>query len=231
MAFNQSYRNTLDRDGKGKKGAKSCILPFFGFSYGSDTTSYTQGVYISDPDTLSGQRKVYGTHSLDVEVFSRNHIPEGRAKELEDRFIALVKKDDPWKMPYIPTSLCEYYNDHERSSYAAVGCIVGIVLTVLWFVLYSFTFPPIEAMFGYDTGCVVFVFGAPIALCVGTLILGAIADLIRKLAHKAPPEYWELTAAEKASAKEKYFAHMADRYGSEAGAVLKEYAILKGYDQ
>ena len=230
MAFTQSYRNTLDRDGKGKKGEKSCILPFFGFSYESDTSSYTQGVYVSDSDTLSGQRKVYRTHSLDVEVFSRNCTPEGRAKELEDRFIALAKKDDPWKMPYIPTSLREFYYDHMCTSCATVGCLVGIVLTVLWFILYRFTFPPIEAMFGYDTGCAVFVFGAPITLCVGTLIFGAIVDFIRKLTHTAPPEYWALTVAEKAVAREKYFTYMTDRYGSEAGAVLKEYAILKGYD-
>ena len=41
MAFKNSYRHTLDRDGKGKKGPNSCILPFFGFDYGSDTDSYT----------------------------------------------------------------------------------------------------------------------------------------------------------------------------------------------
>ena len=232
--FHQSYRNTLDRDGKGKKGSTSCILPFFGFRYGSDTDSYTQGVYISDSNEISGQRKVYGTHSLEVEVFSRSSAPTGRAKELEDKFISLAKArgyENPWNMPYIPTSLRDYYNNNERSSYTAVGCFLSIVPIILWFVLYRFTFPPVEARFGYNTGCVVFVFGIPIAICVGTSLLGGIVDLIRKLVHKAPPKYCDLTSEQRAAAREKYFAHMVDRYGSDAGAVLKEYAILKGYDR
>jgi hypothetical protein len=33
MAFYNTYRHTLNRDGTGEKGATCCILPFFGFTH------------------------------------------------------------------------------------------------------------------------------------------------------------------------------------------------------
>lgn len=234
MAFDNSYRHALDRDGKGKKGPDSCILPFFGFKYGSDTDSYSQGVYIRDPNELSGQRKVYGTHSLEVEVFSRPCAPEGKALQLEEKFISLAKKHknytDPWKMPYVPTSLKDYYNTYVNVSATGIGCVIGLVLTVLWFVFYGSIFPLFKAKFGYDLGCVLFVFGGPVGLCLLGIVGGLIVDLIKKLTHTAPTPYNEMNPTEKAEAKEKYYRHMVDLYGSEAGEVLKEYAALKGYD-
>ena len=231
MAFNKAYRHTLDRDGKGKKGAKSCILPFFGFDYGSDTDSYSQGVYISDSTAPGGQRKVYGTHSLDVEVFSRNNPPTGKALELEEKFIRLVpKSSDPWSLPYIQKSASDYYDDVLKPAPAAsIGCVLGIILTILWFVFYKHTFKPIEAKFGYDTGCVIFVFVAPIVINVALLVIGAIIDGIKKACNKAPREYFELTWEEREEVKQKYFDKMRQLYGEEVGEVLKEYAILKGY--
>ncbi len=233
MAFKNSYRHTLDRDGKGKKGPNSCILPFFGFDYGSDTDSYTQGVYISDPNERSGQRKVYGTHSLEVEVFSRKRTPEGKTLELEERFIHLASNsEDPWKMPYIHTSLQKFYEDViVPPSITSFGCVTGIILSVLWFIFYKFTFPPMEKMFGYDMGCVMFVFVAPIVICLALSALGGIVDLIKKAAKKSAKKYYELTDEEKKEVQQKYFANMNERYGEKAGAILKEYAILKGYDR
>lgn len=233
MPFDAKYRNTLDRDGKGKRGAKSCILPFFGYEYGSDTDTYTQGVYISDSDTLSGQRKVYGTHSLEVEVFSRKAPPAGKELELENQFIRHASNSgDPWKMPYIQKSLREFYDDVVVPPPAAsFGCVTGIVLAVLWFLFYKFTFPPIEKMFGYDMGCVMFVFVAPIVICLVSCALGGIVDLIKKITKKSSKKYYDLTATEKNEVRQKYFALMSDRYGEKAGAALKEYAILKGYDR
>lgn len=234
MAFNNRYTNTLDRDGKGKHGERSCILPFFGFKYGSDTTSYTQGVYISDANELSGQRKVYGTHELEVEVYSRNNTPTGKALQLEEKFISLVggSHKDPWKMPYMHTSLKEFYDDKiVPPAVAVIGCALGVVLVVLWFILYSVTFPPVESMFGYDMGCVVFVFVAPIVICLICAALGGIVDLIKKLTGKTVPKFQGASASEKQKARQQYFDHMVSTYGEQAGAVLKEYAILKCYDR
>lgn len=233
MAFYNTYRHTLNRDGTGEKGATCCILPFFGFSHGSDSDTYTQGVYISDSDTLSGQRKVYGTHSVDVEVFSRSAEPTGKALELENKFIALVKKnkgmDDPWKMPYVPTSMREYYDSHVKGNAVGSGCVLSIAAIILWFVFYNSIFPLFEAQMDYDSACVAFVFGGPIVLGLLGPLGGWIFDLIRKARKTAPPEYWEMTPEQREAAKKKYFDHMTYLYGAEAGEVLKEYAILKGY--
>ena len=225
--FNNKYSNTLSRDGRGERGPESCILPFFGFKYDTESDSYTQGVYVSDPDKLSGLSKVYGTHSIKVEFFYRDKKPTGEALRLEERFLALQKDKNPWNMKYIEPGISKFYTPWNAPR---VGFLISVVLTVLWFVLLNYTHPLCIHMFGEELDSFIFLFVAPIVITMASFIFSGIIFLILKILGIAPPKrYCDLSEEQKEKVRKKYFERMVHIYGAEAGAILKEYAILKRY--
>lgn len=213
----------------------SFILPFFGFEREKETRFRSRGVYISDSDTLSGKRKVYGRESYDEDVFVRTKIPTGRERELEDEFIRIVSSSNEKLFAGIETSLEGFYRNKQSCklpSFRPIFKIIAAILIGVWFLPYSYTFPLFKQRFGYDTASVLFVFPVP-----GTLFLaGWFIDKLRSRAYDRREDeilkgYSKLSYAQKEEIRQQYFAEMEKWYGKKAGAVLKEYAILKGYDR
>lgn len=237
MAFNYRYTRTLKRSNDSYKGEKACILPFFGFQYETSKSSYTQNVWINDSYSITGKRVVSGTEYDYHEHFFRKQSPKGKALELEDRFINSKKntQSDPLKMPYIPLSLREYYaNDVSFSGEyeSGVGCGVGCIGSVIWLLLYTFTYPLVVRWFGEtEYTSMIFVFGFPLGFCLISLAFASIVQAIRRISHGKKPGYDELTDKEKENVRNKYFTTMENIYGKEAGAILQEYAKLKRFDQ
>ena len=223
------------------------ILPFFGFKKDTDTTFYTQGVYVPDSDTLSGKRKEYRTHSREEEIYIRETTPSGKELMLENRFLILAKYDqrfqssssgskqfDPFQTPYKCTSLEEYYNSvytYRPSPSFLPLLIIAVVLCAIWFLPYSYIFPFFEQRFGYEMGCAIYVFPVPVIVILITLIIQKIRMGVYNRRKKAIPKLSSLSYTEKAAVREKYLADMDVRYGKDYGDILREYAILKGYDR
>lgn len=244
MAFKSKY--TGEKSGM----IDFCILPFFGFKTDTGYDSRTRGVYIHDSSARGGQRKVYGTESYEVSILYRKSMPTGKELELEDKFIELVSPKyqkrafldgyfNALQTSPIETSLQEFYKTsiaikHMRNPRLSFRWI-PIVLTVIWFALYNITFPMFEQMFGYDVGAVLFVFPVPVLIW---LIYAIVKNIFETAYDKkcrerrnAEPAFNSLTKAKKEEVRQQYFAKMKRYYGPAAGAVLEEYAILKGYDR
>lgn len=239
MAFDRKYPDTSKW---------SFILPFFGFEREKETSFYSQGVYVSDANALSGKSKVYRSNAYDEYVYVRTNAPTGRARDLEDKFIRIVSSSDKTFLAGIDTSLSDFYRHMLSSSkkfssppaFRWIFTIIAAILIGIWFLPYYFTFPIFVQRFGYEMGSALFVFPVP-----GTLFLiGWLIDKMRKRPYdraydRAYKEYQneilngysKLSSVQKEEVRQQYFANMEKWYGKEAGAVLKEYAILKGYDR
>ena len=216
--FDDIYTRDAD-DGRGK----SCILPFFGFVRSSGSREYTQGVYVPDPNAWSGQSKMYKTHSKETEHFSRHLKPSGKEAELEKQFVDLCanKKHyqrkaygldgsfitvNPWRMPHIPTSVEEYYIYRPLRLHRLTP-----KLALLW--LFS---GPLFLILPWIT---FFIF-----------LLRKIINGIERILAKIHP-YSKMSPKEKEWWRQNYFRYMKRVYGRKAGAILQEYAILRGYDR
>ena len=243
MAFKDKYT--------GKKSNMSyfCILPFFGFKTDTGFESRTRGVYVRDSEARSGQRKVYGSESYEVSILYRKSMPSGKELELEDKFIQAVSSKyqkrafldgyfNALQTSPIETSLPKFY---ESSVGARIKLVpkflrwIPIALTVVWLALYNILFPIFKQKFGYDLGSVLFVFPVPLLIW---LIYAVVKNVLEDANYRSyqkqkntQPAYNSLTREQKENVRQQYFAQMKRLYGPEAGAILEEYAILKGYDR
>ena len=250
MAFNSKYVPSYEGS------LSSCILDFFGFEHSKEYSSYSQGVYVSDSNEISGQRKEYRSHITEREIFVRKTTPTGKALELENKFIKLIENDPKWQYrgPFgktfdpcrtmnKPTSLAEYYKLHcfrsvnkniTRPS-SRIFFIIAAIICGIWFLPYSYIFPVFEAKFGYDIGSVLYVFPVPGIAFLSAIIIKSIRQsryekkLLR--AKASFPEFSKLNSVKKAEIRQKYLDDMDSFYGKEAGDFLREYAKLKGYDK
>lgn len=249
MGFDNSYMRTLKRSGDSFNGDKPSILHFFGFHYTTDTSSYSQTVWISDSYSRTGQSAVTGRHEDQLEGYKRYGTPTGKAGELEDRFVRLAKnrgiynsKDvlgseylDPSKMPVLPLSLREYYDKHVSApgdDEFVMGCLFGVLASALWLLVYFFV-PPLSALiFGSpESTNTALLYGGPIAFCLIGYIIGKARETKLRKQYGIKVPYEHLTQSDKEAQRQAYFDYMSKQYNNEMGAVLKEYAILKGYDQ
>lgn len=239
MGFNNEYRYYPGKYGYGLTG--ETILPFFGFTYNTEKIKRwtKEGGEITLSQNSFGDYKVgqnptyYRDASYEVIIFNRKNEPIGKERALENRFIELAiesgKYQDPTgrfderRLPYIPNSLSSYYynnvlpDDSGRFIY---------LFPLLAFLVCSL----ISVLRNGDSNFVIerdalFVIGLPIVF----FFVGWLVDYIRKKQIDRK-ELKTLTQKEKDKIKLMYFNHMKKIYGEEIGEVLKEYAILKGYD-
>lgn len=225
MAFDRKYPDSSKW---------SFILPFFGFEREKETNYRSRGVYVSDANALSGKSKVYRSESYEEDVFVRKVNPTGRLCELEEKFIQYASPFDGKYLPFICTSLKDFYCFEcvKTRAFRPVFKTVSKILIVLWLLSYSYTFPLFEQQFGRDVGSVLFVFAVPGAL----FLIGWLIDMFRENIHdrhlsEMRNGYSKLNGTQKEELRQQYFADMEKKYGTAAGAVLREYAILKGYDR
>lgn len=250
MPFSDVYR---------KEKYSDSILSFFGYKCEEVEASYQQGVWLDDDHAIGGKSKVYRTQTYKLKQLTRKRPPSTKELELEDKFIASIintekfknkikigaiygeKYFDPTDFPPILTSVSKYYDNMDLLLNAPkhmplhVFTIISVVLCVIWFALYSFTFPIFEQIMGYDFGCVVFVFVVPILIL---LIFAIIRKIFSNKEDKKFSEYFRtaksfhsLSKEHQDNVRQRYLQHMSNFYGEEAGKILKEYAILKGYDK
>ena len=215
----------------------SFILPFFGFERDKETNFRSRGVYVTDTNSLSGKSKMYRSEAYQEDIYVRHTVPTGKARELEDKFLRLMSSSPPKGKyySYVTTSLESFYKSLQREKvprFRPVFTIIFAILIGVWLSTYLYTFPIFEQRFGYDIGSVLFVFPVPAVL----ILTGLLIDHIRRRAHSRLEEkllngFSKLSHAEKEAVRQQYFADMEKHYGKQAGAVLKEYAILKGYDR
>ena len=246
MGFRNTYTRTLPRTNGEYLGEKSTILPFFGFHYEKGSKPYQQTVYIYDSNALSGKSPMTRTEYDHTESFYRVVEPSGKEKELEDRFCALLGNKDIFKTKYIPTSFSEYKSEKSHSSGGVgcgFGCLLSVLLTVAWFVLFNVLFPHMERIVEArvplgntfesvdEAASVIYILAMPLVFilfsAIVTLIINITSRIIKKI-KKAPQKTPEEIEKE---LKESYFNSMIWGYSSEQAAILREYAILKGYDK
>lgn len=213
----------------------SFILPFFGFERDKETNYRSRGVYVTDTNSLSGKSKMYRREAYQEDIYVRHTVPTGRARELEDKFMRLTSSYDKNQFAYITTSLKSFYVSAHSKKYKSprlIFTIIAAILSGIWLLSYSYTFPFFKEQFGRDTGSVLFVFLVPgVLLLIGFLIDMLCGKMEDRRSKKIRQSYDRLTTSQKEAVRQQYFADMEKNYGKEAGAVLKEYAILKGYDR
>lgn len=226
MAFNNRYTRTLERSGGYHKGQKSTILPFFGFKYETSETPYTQTVWVSDSYSRTGRSAVSNTEYDKHEHFVRTET----ASDLERRFCALIDKPnrDIWYTTYIPTSVQEYYENlcTAEKTGRKKGCLFAVVSFFLVLVVVSGF---LKNVIDDDIRGLLLI-GVPTAFG----LFGKFLDIskekrVESYLNKHP--YHSLSAEAKERMRKSYFAYMTAVYGAEAGAILQEYAKLKGYDR
>ena len=241
MGFKSEYSRRLSRSGDTYKyGEGKCLLEFFGFKYEKWTSSYTQRVWSKDDRYIGGGYYLAGNENDHYEGYRRATRPSGRAAELENRFIELRGSSfDPLKSYYEKKSVKEYY---EGLSFpgelgAALGCSFGAILGVIWVVLYKYTYPFLHSITGtvlYEhtnvTNLIWLVCG-PLVIWLVCLLVGGLTQLLRRIKYGKKRKYSELTTEEKMQYRQEYLDKLESSYSGESGQILKEYAILKGYDK
>ena len=241
MGFNSDYRRQLDRtNGTTKYGSKKSLLEFFGFTYQTWESPYTQSVWINDDSYIGGKRKVSNTEYDKYEGYERKHSPSGKEAELEDRFVKLQSSSfDPLASKYLPVSVKDYYDglSFPGEFEAGIGCGVGIVLTVLWIVLHHFTHPFLKnwlgtvMLNGVNMLDAIWLFVVPIVICLITTLIGGVVQGIRRAKNGKRTKYQDLSNEMRKALRDEYLKSLSSAFPGEAGEILKEYAILKGYDR
>ena len=241
MGFKNEYRYNPGKYGYGLAG--ETILPFFGFTYDTEKIKSwkKEGGEITLSQNSFGDYKVgqnptyYRDTSYEVIIFRRKNQPMGREIALENRFIELARKSGKYKrinadglsaeefderrLPGIPNSVTEYYCRRVLPSNSGV---FKYVFPILAFIVFAIIFKPIEGSESFARD-MVFTIGL-------TTIFFFIGWLIDHIREKQIKDYGTMTEEEKNKIKVMYFNYMKQVYGEEIGEVLKEYAILKGYD-
>lgn len=240
LGFKDKYSRTLERsNGSYKYGYKKSLLEFFGFEYRTWESPYTQNVWIDDSSYLGGKRRISNTEYDRSEGYSRAQTPTGRAAELENQFVQLQGESfNPLSSPYIPTSVMEYYDSlpFPGKAEASIGCASGVLLSIVWLLLGKFTLPLITEWFGVvklggtEVNGLIWFFVTPIVVCLITTAIGGIIQGILRAKYGKKPEYWKLSVKEKEQYRQEYLSEVAGSFSGEAGKILKEYAILRGYD-
>lgn len=242
MGFKQSYSKTFKGTDYLSEYRKDTILPFFGFQYSSKdaTKSWIEGGELRG--TIKDGEITFRRDPLRVEksekyeaTFQRNQEPTEKAREIENRFYNFLStrprkkspyeyygfhEDFEWNTRYIYTSLSEYIKCEHH--------LLQITSCFGWYGLISGVF---FGSFGlvslYQTNPFLLI---PVGACIlGTIIPLVTISLIRRKTRKTPLN--QLSPKKLESLRNKYFKYMVKAYGVEGGNILKEYAILKGYDK
>ena len=243
MGFNNYYKKTFHCE-RPVIPTKT-MFPFFGFNYEEIDTSYDALEKNDDTATISGNTitihsggSSFVKRSRHDEIFTRTREPIGRERELEERFYEIQKnaargkKDFEWDLKYISPSLSSYVEKNRAGMFAKkvgsgyfklikfLGLLFLIVLAVFIvcnvFGVGGDDFKEAMSSF-FDSGL-----GMALPMMAGAVIwilsMVGVYKVVRNIKD---------TRAH----REEYLKSMTDAYGYEAGKILQEYAILKGYDK
>ena len=248
MGFKKEYRT--------KSGAehRSC-LSFFGYSYRAQSDTY----YSQKPTTysvrsvsdttveISKNPTSYSKSTSEYGEYYRYEEPSGREKELEDRFYEYAedKYSEPsmWndgttyfdvtKTPYFCKSVRDYFYDGRLFLLEWLALLVGIafVLTIsIWMGSKVYAFGKDGLIGGILAGIGIAIpcsFPAIALFFIAKLVSNIIDALLSLIKFGA---YDRLFKRGKRKMREKYLASLTIGI-PEADEILREYAILKGYDK
>ena len=228
MGFEDSYQFLTDKDKRGSYANKT-FLEFWGFEHAiGNPESYTvrrndgySAKFISDNEIKIEKR----TYSKEVtnyhDEFHRKHKPTQKEKKLEDRFVALMKekkeeqeKNYFWleQSPHFATSVKGYYGSCFFDLWVRV-IVIGFIINAIGGILMTIVFGAISLL------------GAFLLQLGVVLFSGIIIGLIRIIRR-----YSVLGTEKKQKIREKYLKSLTVGI-PEADQILREYAILRGYDK
>lgn len=241
MGFKQEYIKTVKHEESYKLPRENeTILPFLGYAYRRETTStkrWHDGGYSitqtgSDTYKVKKNPNYSDTYYYDNAIFYRDFFPDSARSALEDRIYEKLENEyvskgenghkefDPFKTPYLGMSAKEYY---ERK--ACPDClldwllfpviIVGIIIIIISFLKLKFLL-----LFG--------------TLGIGLLylVVWALVNESRSKKYLKAHPYYSLTSEERENWRQKYLNSLSVCAGDkELDALIKEYAVLRGYDR
>ena len=230
---------------------KSTFLPFWGFSASEEHDTYYS--YTAEKTTIesigNGKWEVkttpesvsthYGTKYFEFKRLGYRFLDE-KEKALENRFYSMVESKYstqgtfyPGKTPYLHTSVKEFYDDRINPM-GRLGWFIGLFpLCVL--LLFGYFLDVIQpfcnsvAQFAFIVDVIQPYYNSVVVIA---LIVGTIWCTISVIGFKILKVIWynKLSKAKKRKIRKKYLKSLNVGI-EEANAILREYAILKGYDK
>ena len=242
MGFNDTYRFYTNEKKIGSYTGKT-FLSFWGFECKSDSETSTHrrddgysAKFVSDNKIKIQKESHTVTSKVYWDEYRRKHQPTAKEKDLENRFYNLLheknKGDYFWieKTPYFYESAKGIYEAKRDKISAIIGSIISgiiVLLIVAW----------LCSIFGtFEVFYVMAVLWLPIligvCLCMGilTLLWLLISWLVKCVISFILPPYHRLSFAKKSKLRENYLKSLTVGI-PEADAILREYAILRGYDK
>ena len=172
------------------------------------------------------------------EGYSRSYTPTQKEEELENRFAKLQGEYfEPMKKPYEFKSVKEYYDslDFPGKNEAFDGCLNSFLIAIGWVILCAIVMPllnwnSVNRILNISFICICFGI-IPIVIWLLGIIIGSILQKSRRKKYGERIEFEKISTEEKERYRQEYLSKLETSYSSESGKILKEYAILKGYDK
>ena len=165
-----------------------------------------------------------GLYVIDIETNSFLGCVEIKAFKAKNKYVSKdengYKEFDPFKTPYLGTSAKEYYekNACTNSLLDYLTClviIVGIIVIIISFLMSKFAL-----LFG------------TLGICLLYLAVWVLVNESKTKKYLKSHPYSSLTPEEREDWRQKYLTSLAICIGDEElGALIKEYAVLRGYDR
>lgn len=242
MGFNSEYAKHVSEgyDHKLPK-EKSTILLFFGFKYTTKRNYRTcEGGYTATqnhPGTIEIHKSPNVTiGNGNTALFYRYDEPKGQTKVLEDKIYGLLEKKyrsnewktfDPFATPYLEPNIRDYFNNHIVSIIQELGLEKRKWYENLLLILF------IPFIIGIIVGLCIEsmpLFGWSLGLGLVHLIVFGIFVSVQEKKYKSKHSFYELSVEHKAKVREEYLKTLTV-HDKEIDPLLREYAILRGYDR
>ncbi len=241
MGFKQEYIKTVKHEEAYKLPKENeTILPFLGYSYQRKTTSskrwhdggYTITQTGSDTYAVKKNPNYSDSYYYDNAIFYRDFFPDSARSALEDRIYEKLenkyvskgenghKEFDPFKTPYLGMSAKEYYERKacpngllDRLLFPVI--IVGIVVIIISFLISKFA-----------------VLLGTLGICLLYLVVWCLVNESKTKKYLKSHPYVSLTPEVRKDWQQRYLESLAISIGGgELGALIQEYAVLRGYDR
>lgn len=228
MGFKQEYSVYLGSTEADKNCTKSSILTFFGYRYNVENQSSlkTHGgdyFYNSSKNAIQQTATVLVSDSHYYQVFYRFRGPSGRLAELESQFCHLFK-GDLTDSHSLYTSVQKHYEvlgDSPLRTFLTVFTRIICASYVLLF-LFAHMTGHTDTMPEFERGLASLLF----LICLAFFFLCGLFFL-----EWIKPKKWgKLSRKQKEAWRTKYLNDITRWYPGKVGEILKEYAILQGYD-
>lgn len=229
------------------------ILPFFGFSYSKDysSTYHKHDESYTVTATGAGDYKVsknptYTSRDDYVSVsFHRPLVKKGERAVLENKIYDLLEKRyysktsinryefDPFKTPYLYPNIKIFY----QNNFSSIASDIGIKKStfrnkykLLSRILFALTIAGYFAMNKVSLSGFEYFIAISFVLCIFCWIKGIEKDSKAKKESLDNHPFDSLTPSQKEKVRQKYLESLTV-YSKEIDPLLKEYAILRGFDK